>query len=288
MGRRGSLLHVRAHEGELRDQATPKQDDVEAEVYGVFAETRALSGQLVLTRKGAAATGGVSRGERALLMGVGGDALLSLSAQREGWQTARPLALRVLADILAAAKKRHGSDEFQVSHLRIHSMSRSTFLAALQVGQLEPIDCRPSDGMWIAMEHGAPIYVARSVWEESAVSAEDVGAPGTGLSRAKAAAEQNREEEEDKDERWDIMPGDPEPIKRLKRELAVALQEEDYDQAARLRDHEYLSLYLQAVKAGEAGDERVKADLLAELRRRIEENEQSSQDQLPPGEGSSS
>jgi hypothetical protein len=46
--------------------------------------------------------------------------------------------------------------------------------------------------------------------------------------------------------------GDPEPIKRLKRELHVAVGEEDYAAAARLRDHPFMRLYAQ-LKSAEAG-----------------------------------
>ncbi len=37
---------------------------------------------------------------------------------------------------------------------------------------------------------------------------------------------------------------DPEPIKRLKRELQVALHEEDYGAAIRIRDHPFMALYV--------------------------------------------
>ena len=46
--------------------------------------------------------------------------------------------------------------------------------------------------------------------------------------------------------------GDPEPIKRLKRELRVAVGEEDYAAAARVRDHPFMRLYVQ-LKGAEAG-----------------------------------
>jgi hypothetical protein len=44
-------------------------------------------------------------------------------------------------------------------------------------------------------------------------------------------------------------PGDAEPIKRLKREMSVALSEEDYVTAARIRDHPYIQLYLSINEA---------------------------------------
>ena len=47
----------------------------------------------------------------------------------------------------------------------------------------------------------------------------------------------------------DGRPGDAEPIKRLKREMSVALSEEDYATAARIRDHPYIQLYLSINEA---------------------------------------
>ena len=46
---------------------------------------------------------------------------------------------------------------------------------------------------------------------------------------------------------------DPEPLKLLKRQLAVAIGEEDYRQAARLRDHPYMALHLEAMRMRLAG-----------------------------------
>ena len=46
-----------------------------------------------------------------------------------------------------------------------------------------------------------------------------------------------------------FRPGDAEPIKRLKREMSVALSEEDYATAARIRDHPYIQLYLSINEA---------------------------------------
>lgn len=44
-------------------------------------------------------------------------------------------------------------------------------------------------------------------------------------------------------------PGDAEPIKRLKREMRVALSEEDFATCARIRDHPYMQLYLSIHEA---------------------------------------
>ena len=48
---------------------------------------------------------------------------------------------------------------------------------------------------------------------------------------------------------------DPEPVKRLKREMAVALSEEDYSSAARIRDHPFMKLAVQIIQERLAGRE---------------------------------
>ena len=42
-----------------------------------------------------------------------------------------------------------------------------------------------------------------------------------------------------------LWSDDPEPIKRLKRELGVALAEENYGHAAAIRDHPYMKLHCE-------------------------------------------
>lgn len=40
-----------------------------------------------------------------------------------------------------------------------------------------------------------------------------------------------------------LRPDDPEPIKLLKRAMSVAVSEEDYPEAIRLRDHQWMQMY---------------------------------------------
>ena len=49
-------------------------------------------------------------------------------------------------------------------------------------------------------------------------------------------------------------PADPELVKMLKRELAIAVSEEDYVQAAQLRDSPLMRLYMEVQNLRAAGD----------------------------------
>jgi len=142
-------------------------------------------------------------------------------------------------------------------------------------------DCRPSDGIWMALKSHRPIYVHNRVWEAARASMqkgdldprpEPSGAPGPTLGEAWRASSRAAEgaggpgsgvagppgEPESLGGRipaTHISSEDPEAIRLLKRELDVALHEEDYDAAARLRDHPYLRLHAEVRSLREAGQE---------------------------------
>jgi Domain of unknown function (DUF151) len=85
-------------------------------------------------------------------------------------------------------------------------------------------DCRPSDGIWLSIQSGAPFFVKKSVWEDNAGRTADVIAP------ARAASSEARglfgswppsrietaEEDTGQSVLTKIKEGDPEVIKRLK------------------------------------------------------------------------
>ena len=50
-----------------------------------------------------------------------------------------------------------------------------------------------------------------------------------------------------------LFSDDREPVKRLKRELGVALSEEDYATAARIRDHPYMKMHARTVECWREG-----------------------------------
>lgn len=63
---------------------------------------------------------------------------------------------------------------------------------------------------------------------------------------------------------------DPEPVKRLKREMAVALSEEDYVSAARIRDHPFMKLAVRIIQEKLAGRDSEAEALQAELEKVVQ------------------
>ncbi|KDD75445.1 hypothetical protein H632_c682p0 [Helicosporidium sp. ATCC 50920] len=70
-----------------------------------------------------------------------------------------------------------------------------------------------------------------------------------------------------------IRPGDPDPVRRLKMELRVALKEEDYVKAAEIRDHPFMQLQASIALAEEAGNGVQARSLRAQLLSSITETE---------------
>lgn len=76
----------------------------------------------------------------------------------------------------------------------------------------------------------------------------------------------------------DIQPSDPETVKFLKRCLQVALAEEDYAGAAKIRDHPFMLMQVKIKEALENEDVLEANRLAAQLRemiRKIEDGYQS-------------
>ena len=69
-----------------------------------------------------------------------------------------------------------------------------------------------------------------------------------------------------------LREGDPDAIKRLKRELRVALREEDYQTAIRIRDHPFMRLYAAWETKRDEGQEEEAEMLNEELWRAIRES----------------
>ncbi len=69
---------------------------------------------------------------------------------------------------------------------------------------------------------------------------------------------------------------DPDAIKLLKRELAIAVGEEDYRAAIRIRDHPYMQLYRRMQTFAQFGRQQEAEDLEAELHSMIRKDEKSS------------
>jgi hypothetical protein len=112
--------------------------------------------------------------------------------------------------------------------------------------------------VWLAANADVPIYVHRRVWDQTATPLRSIINRGSG---AQTPGNQERlESVVDSNSSAHIsttatLDGIPVSIKRLRRELDVAISEEDYKTAARIRDHPFMQLYAHIEKAEREGRE---------------------------------
>ncbi len=157
-------------------------------------------------------------GNRRLPIIIGAFEAQAIALELEKIQPPRPMTHDLLRDTFEAVS-------IDVSEVVIDELREGTFFAKVRYqhdGEDHQLDSRPSDAVALAVRVDAPIYVAPDVLDEAGIAAdeEDVSA----LTEAESTGE---EEEESR------------PLSRLQRmenELEKAVEEEDYEKAAELRD----------------------------------------------------
>ncbi len=126
----------------------------------------------------------------------------------------------------------------QLKKVLIHKLVDGVFFSSIvceRDGIEEAIDARTSDAIALALRFAAPIFTYPNILDKAGVSrksnssatdnelADDILAPLT-------------EVEEDDDAETNISPYNHYSIAELYESLDIAIQEEDYEKAARLRD----------------------------------------------------
>jgi len=222
--------------------------------------------------------------EKCLVVEIGGDTVSNISATLESTKFSRPLALDLLWQILERGQAISNSD-WALVRVAIVDLRGGTFIGRLFFGDRDvgkiywDCDCRPSDGVWLALQSKCPVYVSKSVWDLAAVPLSKLVAMSDDQDLEGNAQQMFFSDEDAIELEGDAeMPHlglkheDPEPIKRLKRELKVALTEEDYKDAVRIRDHPFMILYNKIEKHREEGNIEDAEILSEELRRAIAES----------------
>jgi bifunctional DNase/RNase len=150
-------------------------------------------------------------GNRRLLIIIGSYEAQSIALEMEGIKPPRPLTHDLMKNLVETL----GADLVEVV---ISELRDSTFYAKLMLDAQE-IDARPSDAIALAVRFGSPIFVAEKVMEEAGIlqEAEEAENPDA------AAAPKGKE-------------GKLSKIETLRAQLKEAIEREDYERAAHLRD----------------------------------------------------
>ncbi len=155
-------------------------------------------------------------GNRRLPIIIGAFEAQAIALELEKIQPPRPMTHDLLRDTLEAV----GAEVLDVV---IDELREGTFFAKIRYvhdGDEGQLDSRPSDAVALAVRVDAPIYVSPSVMEEAGIPTEEEGAA------ALAPAEADADEEQ--------MPMSK--LEQMEQQLEVAIEQEDYEKAAKLRD----------------------------------------------------
>lgn len=161
---------------------------------------------------------GEVEGDRRLPIIIGAFEAQAIALELENIQPPRPMTHDLLRDL-------YDSLEAEVLDVVIDDLRDGTFFAKINYvhdSDEKQLDSRPSDAVALAVRVDAPIYVAPSVLEEAGIPTEEeelseLSAPGT-------AAQEHQEQEE------------MSQLERMEVQLQKAVDEENYERAAELRD----------------------------------------------------
>jgi len=158
---------------------------------------------------------GEIEGNRRLPIIIGAFEAQAIALELEKIQPPRPMTHDLLRDLFESV----GAEVIDVV---IDELREGTFFAKVRYiheGDEDQLDARPSDAVALAVRVDAPIYVAPSVLEEAGIPSDE---------EAVTEIEEEVEEEES------AVPVSQ--LERLEEQLSKAIQEEDYERAAQLRD----------------------------------------------------
>lgn len=162
-------------------------------------------------------------GERRLPIIIGSFEAQHIALELEGIKPPRPLTHDLLRNIIEQLG-------FSISHVYINELRDGTFFAKIKmdVGSMDEIDSRPSDAIALALKFSVPIYVSEEVMNEVAfIPEKEEEEEGEEGSLFKTPESGTPEEELDPYSR---------KMSRLQTDLKSAIENEDYEKAALIRD----------------------------------------------------
>ncbi|MFQ5569094.1 MAG: bifunctional nuclease domain-containing protein [Rhodothermales bacterium] len=160
---------------------------------------------------------GEVEGNRRLPIIIGAFEAQAIALELEKIQPPRPMTHDLLRDAFESV----GAEILDVV---IDELRDGTFFAKIRYshdGEEGQLDSRPSDAVALAVRVDAPIYVAPLVLEEAGIATDDEGV--SALATPAASEEES-------------TPSSMSHMERMEHQLQKAIQEEDYEKAAKLRD----------------------------------------------------
>ena len=150
-------------------------------------------------------------GNRRLPIIIGAFEAQSIALEMEGIKPPRPLTHDLMKNIIDSLGV--GLSDITISELR-----DGTFYAKISLDSQE-IDARPSDAIALAVRYSVPIFVAEKVMNDAAFLPEEEEVESAGSSTQPKGKEMKLTK-----------------LEALRAQLKDAVEREDYEQAAQLRD----------------------------------------------------
>jgi uncharacterized protein len=157
-------------------------------------------------------------GNRRLPIIIGASEAQSIALEMEGIKPPRPLTHDLMKNIIA-------SFGAELAEILIDDLRDGTFYAKLSIDS-QLIDSRPSDAIALAVRYGVQIFVASSVMDEAGfVPEEEEDEPQAGTSAPPPKSKQPPQQ-----------PPRMTRLEELNQQLLEAIEKENYEKAASLRD----------------------------------------------------
>jgi bifunctional DNase/RNase len=158
-------------------------------------------------------------GSRRLPIIIGASEAQSIALEMEGIKPPRPLTHDLMKNIIAA----FGAE---LTDIIIDDLRDGTFYAKLNIDN-QMIDSRPSDAIALAVRYGVQIYVAASVMDEAAFIPEDEDEEQHQTPPVQGTPKQQHQPP---------PSGKSTRLEQLNQQLKEAIEKENYERAAALRD----------------------------------------------------
>lgn len=158
-----------------------------------------------------------AQGSRRLPIIIGSSEAQAIALELENIKPPRPMTHDLIKNLILTF-------DSKVKQILINDLAEGTFYARIifeRGDQLHEVDSRPSDAIAIAVRFGCPIYVSEQVLSEAGISAE----PEQTKSGVKVSKESENAGEKELSK-----------LEKLELELRTAVETENYEKAAKLRD----------------------------------------------------
>lgn len=203
------------------------QDTIQVDIFGLSLTPSISGGGYAIILKELA-------GSRRIPIIIGQYEAQSIALELEGIKPPRPLTHDLLKEVI-------DTFGYSVNYITINELRDSTFYAKIKFdsSSIEEMDARPSDAIAIALKFSAPIYVNSDIMDEVGFvpDYDEQILPKDETETDESGSEQNPEITGSKvSEATKNLSNKERKLLQLKSELDEAIDKEDYEKAAQLRD----------------------------------------------------